>query len=93
MIRRREREKFIEENPIVATWIEGLAGETQRYYVPALINYSKFHGMTPQELLDLKENGGKQTAQQLLSYYPDQRDDFPYGRYCCGFCKAQREPL
>lgn len=36
---------------------------------------------------------GKCTQTQLLSYYPDRRSEFPYGRYCCSFCRVHQKVI
>ena len=67
-IRREEVAAFFEENPSLKTWLGGLSDETSRRYVRALIRYTKYHGMTPQELLELKENGGTKAERALDDY-------------------------
>lgn len=51
------------------------------------------HGYGCPHHTDLKRNGGKQTETQLRSYYPGQRRDYPYGRYCCGFCRIRQDVI
>lgn len=36
---------------------------------------------------DLVANGGSSSEVALRSHYPDRRGAFPYGRYCCSFCR------
>ena len=49
------------------------------------------HGYGCPHHTDLRENGGRQTQDQLRNYYHDRRDEYPYGRYCCGFCREHQE--
>ncbi len=58
-------EKYVKDHPLVELWLKGLAEGTKYNYTKAMILYTEYTGMTPQELLDLKENGGRK-AERLL---------------------------
>ena len=58
-----------------------------------LIKNDRRDGFGCPDHTNLKENGGTQTARQLESYYPENRSQYPHGRYCCGFCHAGRQPV
>lgn len=68
MITQRDQNEFVEAQPLIGLWLKGLARGTRYNYTRAMIMYTEFCGMTPQELLDLKENGGL-GAERLLDRF------------------------
>ncbi len=68
MLLKEKLAAYVDDHPLVELWLAGLAEGTRHNYTKAMILYSEHTGLTPQELLDLKENGGRK-AERLLDTF------------------------
>jgi len=68
MITQWDQDEFVEAQPLVGLWLNGFAVGTRYNYTRSMMMYTEFCGLTPQELLDLKEKGGIK-AERLLDRF------------------------
>jgi len=68
-ITKEEAQKFAESDPLLRLWLKGYADGTVLNYARSMLRYTRFHDLTPQQLLDLKESGGNRDAEKRLDTY------------------------